>query len=121
MANVRDIVVIGAGHNGLVAAALLARAGRKPLVLEARPFIGGRAVTEEIAPGFRCSALLHAAGPLLPKIVRDLALERHGFAWLHSEARLFAPSPDGTSLCLYDDVAPTVAHLESLSQRDAAR
>ena len=72
------IVIVGAGHNGLVAACYLARAGLKPLVLERRNVVGGAAVTEEFYPGYRCSTLAHSAGPLLPRVARDLRLERHG-------------------------------------------
>jgi phytoene dehydrogenase-like protein len=107
----REVVIIGAGHNGLCTAAYLARAGHKPLVLEARPVVGGRAVTEEIHPGFRCSTVLHAAGPLLPRIARELDLGRHGLAWLQPAVRLFAPSLDGRALFIHDDPARTAAGL----------
>jgi phytoene dehydrogenase-like protein len=119
MANERDVVIIGAGHNGLVAAATLARAGCKPLVLEARAAVGGRSVTEEIHPGFRCSTVMHAAGPLLPAIAQGLGLHQHGLAWLTPELRVFAPMPDGRALRLYEDAARTAAELRSLSARDA--
>jgi phytoene dehydrogenase-like protein len=115
----RDLVVIGAGHNGLTAAAYLCRAGRKVLVLEGRPTIGGRAVTAEIHPGFRCPAVAHTAGPLLPAVARDLALHRHGLTWLVPGVRVFAPSLDGPSLALQDDPARTAAELRSLGTRDA--
>ena len=74
----RDVVVIGGGHNGLVTAFYLARAGLKPIVLEARPVVGGMAVTEELCPGFRCPTLAHAGGPIRPEIVRDMAIEQLG-------------------------------------------
>ncbi|HZD94300.1 MAG TPA: FAD-dependent oxidoreductase, partial [Candidatus Sulfotelmatobacter sp.] len=64
MAETRDVIIIGGGHNGLVTAFYLAKAGFKPLVLERRPQVGGAAVTEEFSPGFRCSTLAHSAGPL---------------------------------------------------------
>jgi phytoene dehydrogenase-like protein len=105
------VVIIGAGHDGLVAAAYLARAGHRPLVLEARPVVGGRAVTEEIQPGFRCSTVMHAAGPLVPQVARDLDLGRHGLAWLRPEVRLFAPALDGRGLAVHDDPARTAAGL----------
>ena len=75
MADNRDVVIIGGGHNGLVTAFYLAKAGFKPLVLERRAQIGGAAITEEFHPGFRCSTLAHAAGPIRPDIVRDMQLE----------------------------------------------
>ena len=78
MASTRDVVIIGGGHNGLVTAFYLAKAGYKPLVLERRPQPGGAAITEEFHPGFRCSTLAHSAGPLRPDIVRDMQLEKHG-------------------------------------------
>jgi phytoene dehydrogenase-like protein len=119
MAGARDVVVIGAGHNGLVAAAMLARAGKKPLVLEASSVVGGRAVTEQIAPGFHGPALLHAAGPLHPRVARELELERHGLEWVRPSMRVFAPSPDGPSIRIYDDAARTAAGLRAASARDA--
>jgi phytoene dehydrogenase-like protein len=64
-----NVIVIGAGHNGLVTGFYLARAGLKPLLLEQRPVVGGAAVTEEFHPGFRCSSLAHVGGPLAPEIV----------------------------------------------------
>ena len=74
----RDVVIIGGGHNGLVTAFYLAKAGYKPLVLERRAQSGGCAITEEFHPGFRCSTLAHSAGPLRRDIVRDMHLEKHG-------------------------------------------
>ena len=69
-----DIIIIGAGHNGLVAAYYLAKAGLKTLVLERREMVGGGAITEEFHPGFRCSTLAGSPGPLLPQIGKDLQL-----------------------------------------------
>jgi phytoene dehydrogenase-like protein len=118
----RDVVIVGGGHNALVAAAMLARAGVKPLVLEARDVVGGRAVTEEIHPGFRCPTVLHAAGPLLPRVAAELDLERHGLTWLRPPIRVFAPSPDGRgAVRIYDDAKKTAEGLRALSPRDAER
>jgi phytoene dehydrogenase-like protein len=114
-----DIVIIGAGHNGLVAACYLAKAGFRPLVLERRGEVGGAAVTEEFHPGFRCSTLAHAAGPLLPHIARDLGLEGRGLKIIKPEVRVLALNPDGRSLCLYDDPARTSHELRKISAVDA--
>jgi phytoene dehydrogenase-like protein len=69
-----DVIVIGAGHNGLVCAGYLARAGRRVTVLEARPVVGGAAVTEEFHPGFRNSVYSYSVSLLHPQVIRDLAL-----------------------------------------------
>lgn len=113
------IIIIGAGHNGLVTAGYLAKAGFAPLVLERREVVGGAAVTEEFYPGFRISTLAHSAGPLVPQIVRDLELERHGLVLIKPLVRVFAPAPDGRALCIYDDPARTALELKNLSSMDA--
>ncbi|MDQ3803091.1 MAG: NAD(P)-binding protein, partial [Acidobacteriota bacterium] len=113
------IIIIGGGHNGLVAACYLAKAGLRPLVLERRGVVGGAAVTEEFQTGFRGSTLAHAAGPLLPRVARDLELERRGLTFIRPEVRVFAPGPDGRSLRIYDDPARTARELKNLSDRDA--
>src|ERR1700740_2832918 len=99
----RDIVIIGGGHNGLIAAFYLAKAGFKPLVLERSAQGGGAAVTDELHPGFRCSTLAHNAGPIRPEIVRDMQLERHGLRLITPEVCVTALSPDGRALTLYQD------------------
>src|ERR1700691_1400315 len=81
----RDIVIIGGGHNGLATAFYLARAGFKPLVLERRAQVGGAAITDEFHPGFRCSTLAHAAGPLRADILGDMQLEKHGLRFITPE------------------------------------
>jgi phytoene dehydrogenase-like protein len=113
------VVIIGAGHNGLVAACYLAKAGLRPLVLERREVIGGATVTEEIHPGFRCPVLAHTEGPLLPHIARDLQLEQHGLEIIRPEVRVLALDADGRSLCIYNDPARTAHELEALSTQDA--
>ena len=80
MAEKHDVVIIGGGHNGLITAFYLAKAGFKPLVLERRAQVGGAAITEEFHPGFKCSTLAHTTGPIRPDIVRDMqeVLEQRG-------------------------------------------
>lgn len=114
-----DIIVIGAGHNGLVAACYLAKAGLKTLVLERREVIGGAAVTEELYPGFRCSTLAHTAGPLSQSVVDDLDLQRFGFQSLAPDVRVLALTSDGRSLSIYNDVEKTRQELQSFSSKDA--
>src|SRR5687767_7624525 len=96
-----DVTIIGGGHNGLVAACYLAKAGLKTLVLERREIVGGGSVTEEIHPGFRSSTLAHSTGPLLPHISRELDLKRHGLELIRPEVRALALAPEGPSLCLF--------------------
>lgn len=114
-----DVVIIGAGHNGLVAACYLAKAGLKTLVLERREVVGGSAVTEEIHPGFRCSTLAHATGPFLPHITKDLSLESHGVQIIKPDARVLALAANGKSICIYNDTARTVREIEKVSSIDA--
>lgn len=115
------IVIIGGGHNGLVAACYLARAGQKVLVLERRGAVGGAAVTEEFCKGYRCSTVAHAAGPLLARVAEELSLERHGLRLVRPEVQVFAPGRDGRALRLYEDAGRTARELAELSARDAGR
>jgi len=121
VATTHNIVIIGAGHNGLVTAFYLAKAGLKPLVLERRPAVGGAAITEEFHPGFKCSTLAHSAGPLAPEIVRDLQLERHGLQMIQPVVRVFAPSPDGRALLLSDDPEKASLEIARFSKKDAEK
>jgi phytoene dehydrogenase-like protein len=120
MAETRDAIILGGGHNGLVTAFYLAKAGFKPLVLERRAQPGGAAITEEFSPGFRCSTLAHSAGPLLPEVARDMQLERHGLKLIIPEAGVTALSPDGRALALYNDAAQAAQEIGKFSARDAA-
>src|SRR5277367_2531513 len=119
VAAAREIVILGAGHNALVAAFYLAQKGLKPLVLERRVMVGGAAVTEEFHPGFRCSTVAHAGGPPLPSIVRDMQLAKHGLEKLESPVRLFAPSPDGRALVITTDPMAAATQIEQFSRKDA--
>jgi phytoene dehydrogenase-like protein len=117
---VKKVVIIGAGHNGLVTAFYLAKAGVRPLVLEGRGAVGGGAATEELAPGYRCPTLAHATGPLRPSIVRDMNLARR-VEFLRPDPRLVALSPDGPALVFSHDVARTAEAIRAHSETDAAR
>ena len=121
MAKTHDIVILGAGHNGLITAFYLAKAGLKPLVLERRPVVGGAAITDEFHPGYRCSTLAHSAGPLAPQIVRDMQLERHGLQVIQPSVRVFAPSPDGRALVLSDSPSKTAQEITKFSKKDAEK
>ena len=114
-----DAIVVGGGHNGLVTAAYLARAGLGTLVLERRDHVGGAAETGEIAPGFRGPIAAHTVGRLRPSIVRDLRLREHGLSLLAPDVRLFAPQPDGTAITLWADVARTADGLRGRSKNDS--
>src|SRR5580693_8894596 len=116
----RDIVIIGGGHNGLVAAFYLAKAGFKPLVLERRAQVGGAAITEEFHSGFRCSTLAHNAGPLRADIVRDMQLEKHGLKFTTPEVNTVSLLPDGRALVLYSDAKKAAQEIAPWSQKDAA-
>src|SRR2546428_11532416 len=113
------IIIIGGGHNGLVAACYLAKAGLKTLVLERREIIGGASITEEIHPGFRCSTLAHSTAPLFPHIPKDLELKRHGLEIITTEARVLALAPEGRSICVFNDTVRTVKEIEKFSAKDA--
>jgi phytoene dehydrogenase-like protein len=121
MPETRDVVIIGGGHNGLVTAFYLARAGFKPLVLERRPQPGGAAITEEFHPGFRCSTLAHVTGPIRPDIIRDMQLDRHGLRLTTSEVGVTALSPEGRALVLYNDSKRAAQQIGKFSEKDAAR
>src|SRR5690242_15292720 len=98
-----DVVIVGAGHNGLACAAYLARAGKRVLVLEARDRIGGACTVEEPWPGVRVGPCAYLAGLLHPLVIEELGLPSEGFEWTPAINGMFIPFEDGTSIQLYDD------------------
>src|SRR5690349_13279645 len=113
-----DAIVIGGGHNGLTAAAYLAKGGLRTLVLEARPVVGGAAVTEELG-GARVPSLAHTVGRLRPSVARELRLADHGLSLVAPEVRVFAPQADGRAVTLWADLAKSVDSLRAFSDDDA--
>src|SRR6478735_2457105 len=115
-----DAIIIGAGHNGLVTAAYLAKAGRKVLVLERREVLGGACVTEEVWPGYKVSTAAYVNSLLRPEIIRDLELRRHGFEMLPRSPSSFTPFPDGRYLMMGPDRDLTLKEIAKFSEKDAA-
>lgn len=113
-----DVILIGGGHNGLVAAAYLARAGLQVLVLEQRHLVGGATVTEEIYPGFNYTVMSYVVSLLRPEIIRELDLPRHGLIILPLESTL-TPLPGGDSLYRDGDHFRTLREIARFSARDA--
>lgn len=113
-----DVVVVGAGHNGLVCAGYLAKHGLRVLVVERRERPGGAVDTAEIAPGFRAPVAAHTVGRLRRSVVRDLALERHGLRLIEPAARAFVPGPDGRAVTLWADPGRTARELAAWSPTD---
>ena len=114
-----DAIVIGAGHNGLVAAAYLGKAGRRVLVLERSDEVGGILRPSTPAPGFVAPGLVHTVGRLRPSIVKDLKLDRFGYRTIAPAARMHAPTTDGSAITFWADAARTAEELRPRGERDA--
>ncbi len=119
--NKYDIAIVGGGHNGLVSAAYLARAGRKVVVLERREFAGGCAVTEEVWPGYRVSTAAYLTSLLQERIIRELDLPRYGYQVDAKDPAFFSPFPDGRYLFFWQDGRKTLEEIAKFSPRDAER
>jgi len=115
-----DAIIIGGGHNGLVTAAYLARAGFKVLVLERRAVLGGASVTEEPWPGYRVSTLAYLCSLLQPRIIRELELERFGFHLYPKDPAFFTAFPDGRHLFFWQDERETLREISKFSSHDTA-
>ncbi len=114
-----DVIIIGAGHNGLVAAGYLARAGKKVLVLEQRDRVGGACTLEEPFPGFTMSPCAYVVSLLRPEIIRDLELHRYGFEAYVKNPQMFVPYQDGNYLFLRASTEKTIEGIRRLSPHDA--
>jgi phytoene dehydrogenase-like protein len=115
-----DAIVVGAGHNGLIAAGYLAKAGKRVLVLERRSIIGGATVTEEWFPGYHLSTCSYVCNLLLPEVIADLELEHHGYQVRPFDPQYFVPFPDGSHFMSFLDGRKTREQIAKFSQRDVA-
>ncbi|HEY2861942.1 MAG TPA: NAD(P)/FAD-dependent oxidoreductase [Terracidiphilus sp.] len=113
-----DVIIVGAGHNGLACAAYLARAGQRVLVIESRIRVGGACTIEEPFPGVKMSPCAYLAGLLHPRIVEELDLPRRGFNWTPAVNGLFVPFLDGSSIQLWDDDERCAAEVRALAPGD---
>jgi phytoene dehydrogenase-like protein len=121
MTEALDAIIVGAGHNGLVTAAYLARAGLRVLVLERRHLVGGACVTEELWPGYRVSTASYLTSLLQERIVRELDLANFGYRVYAKDPAFFTPFPDGRHLTMWQNRARTCEEIAGFSRRDAAR
>ncbi len=113
-----EVIVVGAGHNGLACAAYLARAGKTVLVLEARERVGGACTLDEPWPGYRVSPCAYVAGILHPLVIDELEMKAHGFEWQHAEGGMFIPFEDGSSVQLWDDDERCIEEIKRLAPGD---
>ena len=113
-----DVIVVGAGHNGLTCAAYLARAGRRVLVLESRARVGGACTLEEVWPGYRVSPCAYLVGLLHPLVIEELGLRERGLRWVPASAGMFVPFDDGSSLRLGEDDAQCEEEIRKLGAGD---
>ena len=114
------VAIVGAGHNGLVCAAYLARAGLDVTVFERREIVGGACVTEELWPGYRVSRAAYVLSLFRRRIIDELGLERFGLQLLPRDPSSFTPLPGGGSLVLGPDAARNAEEIGRFSRRDAA-
>src|SRR5580700_3593813 len=113
-----DAIVVGAGHNGLVAAGYLAKNGLSTLVVERSDRIGGACVTTELMPGFKVSMGAQVLGMLRQRIIDDLELERHGLKFSFRDPEIFVPFPDGNHVFYYPDRARTIDSIARVAPQD---
>ena len=118
-ANVYDVVIIGAGVNGLTAAALLAKAGKRVVVVERRDTVGGALVSEPLIAGYRFDSVTSNAGWLSPALIRELELQKHGLEQLADQESLVTPLADGRALTLWRDIQRSYASIRRHSPRDS--
>src|SRR3954467_1346523 len=111
-----DVVIIGAGHNGLVTAAYLAKSGKRVLVLERRELVGGCAVTEEVWPGYRVSTGAYLTSLLQERIIRELDLARYGYHVDAKDPAFFSAFPDGRHFFMWQDRTKTLAEIAKFSK-----
>ena len=114
-----DAIIIGAGHNGLVCAAYLAKAGKKVIVLERRELVGGAAVTEEVFPGYKFSRASYVNSLFRPRIISDLRLKSFGLEFIPRQPASFSPFPDGSYLMLGSDMHENQKEIAKFSTKDA--